>query len=54
MRLHLYVAKLMADAHKGFINGESEGQGQGSTFTIKIPTEEYARKNSINQTTSKS
>lgn len=47
--LGLYVAKLMAEAHHGFVSGESEGKGKGSTFTIKIPTEEYAKRNNINQ-----
>ncbi len=48
--LGLYVAKLMTDAHKGEISGTSEGKEKGSTFTIKVPTEEYAKKNNINQT----
>ena len=47
--LGLYVAKLMADAHKGFISGESAGKSHGSVFTIKIPTEEYAKRGNINQ-----
>ncbi len=47
--LGLYVAKLMAEAHHGEIKGESEGKGKGSAFTIKIPTEEYAKKNNVNQ-----
>ncbi len=47
--LGLYVAKLMADAHHGEISGISEGKEKGSTFTIKIPTEEYAKKNNVNQ-----
>ncbi len=47
--LGLYVAKLMTDAHRGFISGESEGKSKGSTFSIKVPTEEYARRNNINQ-----
>ncbi|MEK7078013.1 MAG: ATP-binding protein [Patescibacteria group bacterium] len=47
--LGLYVAKLMADAHHGEISGVSEGKSKGSTFTIKIPTEEFAKKNNINQ-----
>jgi signal transduction histidine kinase len=51
--LGLYVAKLMAEAHKGEIMGESEGKGKGSTFTIKIPTEDFAKKNNINQQESK-
>lgn len=50
--LGLYVAKLMADAHRGEISGVSEGKDKGSTFSIKIPTEEFAKKNNINQTTS--
>ena len=49
--LGLYVAKLMTDAHKGTISGESEGKDKGSTFTIKVPTEEFAKRNNINQTT---
>ncbi|MDP3764558.1 MAG: ATP-binding protein [bacterium] len=49
--LGLYVAKLMTEAHKGIIKGESEGKDKGSTFSITIPTEEYARKNNINQKT---
>ncbi len=47
--LGLYVAKLMTEAHKGTIQGESEGKDKGSAFSIRIPTEEYAKKNNINQ-----
>ncbi|MEK9174935.1 MAG: ATP-binding protein [Patescibacteria group bacterium] len=47
--LGLYVARLMTEAHHGEISGVSEGKDQGSTFGIKIPTEEYAKKNNINQ-----
>jgi signal transduction histidine kinase len=47
--LGLYVAKLISEAHHGFISGESEGKEKGSTFAIKIPTEEYAKRNNINQ-----
>ncbi|MDP3800122.1 MAG: ATP-binding protein [bacterium] len=47
--LGLYVAKLMTEAHKGVIKGESEGKDKGSTFSITVPTEEYAKKNNINQ-----
>ncbi len=47
--LGLYVAKLMTEAHQGEISGVSDGKGLGSTFSIKIPTEEYAKANSINQ-----
>ena len=47
--LGLYVAKLMTEAHKGEISGTSEGKGKGSAFTIKIPTEDYAKRNNINQ-----
>ena len=47
--LGLYVAKLMTEAHHGEITGSSEGKGRGSVFTIKIPTEEFAKKNNINQ-----
>ena len=50
--LGLYVAKLMTEAHHGQISGESEGNGKGSVFTIKIPTEEYAKRNGVNQITS--
>ena len=47
--LGLYVAKLMTEAHKGTVSGESEGKDKGSTFSIRIPTEEYAKKNNVNQ-----
>ena len=47
--LGLYVAKLMTEAHHGEISGASEGKDKGSTFGIKIPTEEFAKKNNINQ-----
>ncbi len=47
--LGLYVAKMMVEAHHGEISGVSAGKDQGSTFSIKIPTEEYAKKNNINQ-----
>ncbi len=34
----LYSVKLIVDAHKGKVWGESEGQGKGSTFFIELPT----------------
>lgn len=51
--LGLYVAKLMTEAHKGIIEGVSEGKGKGSMFSIKIPTEEFAKKSNINQESAK-
>ncbi|MFY9493464.1 MAG: ATP-binding protein [Minisyncoccia bacterium] len=47
--LGLYVAKMMTEAHHGEISGVSEGKDKGSTFGIKIPTEEFAKKNNVNQ-----
>lgn len=33
----LYLAKQIAEAHKGTVTADSEGLGKGSTFTITIP-----------------
>ncbi|MBU1102846.1 ATP-binding protein [Patescibacteria group bacterium] len=33
----LYVAKLLIEAHKGEVWAESEGEGRGSTFFVKMP-----------------
>ena len=35
--LGLYIAKQIVLAHKGEIWAESEGEGKGSTFFVKIP-----------------
>ncbi|TSC85924.1 MAG: PAS/PAC sensor signal transduction histidine kinase [Parcubacteria group bacterium Gr01-1014_8] len=34
----LYIAKQIADAHKGKIWAESEGRGKGSMFIVELPT----------------
>jgi signal transduction histidine kinase len=34
----LTIAKLLAEAHGGFIRAESAGLGKGSTFTLGLPT----------------
>ncbi|PIR89088.1 MAG: hypothetical protein COU07_02565 [Candidatus Harrisonbacteria bacterium CG10_big_fil_rev_8_21_14_0_10_40_38] len=34
--LGLYLAKQIVDAHKGQITAASEGEGKGSTFTVKL------------------
>ena len=33
----LFTSKLIIQAHKGTISAESEGEGKGSTFTMKLP-----------------
>jgi histidine kinase len=33
----LTIAKLLAEAHGGFIRAESAGLGKGSTFTLGLP-----------------
>jgi signal transduction histidine kinase len=35
--LGLYIAKKMAEAHRGDIKVASEGKGKGTTFTIELP-----------------
>ena len=34
----LFIAKVVVDGHHGTIEAASEGQGKGSTFTVKFPT----------------
>jgi signal transduction histidine kinase len=35
--LGLYIAKTIADHHRGRISATSEGEGKGSTFTFELP-----------------
>jgi signal transduction histidine kinase len=39
----LYVAKKMLEEHKGEVWAESEGEGKGSTFFVKLPEWTEAR-----------
>ncbi|MFQ5820432.1 MAG: PAS domain S-box protein [Candidatus Heimdallarchaeota archaeon] len=36
----LYLSRMIANAHKGTLIAHSEGKGQGSTFTLKLPRKE--------------
>ena len=35
--LGLYIAKTIADYHRGHLTAMSEGEGKGSTFVFELP-----------------